>query len=129
MGILEEGVKTASSVVDAMRSSPLALANIVLNICFLVFIFWYVSRISDRAESTVKQLFQAQDNLYKQWAVMIKDQQDLMEKSLHCISVEDAMKLLQVPARPAAPEPMPRAQSLKLPPLPPLPPKTIEIRQ
>ena len=33
-GVAEESVKVAGGVVDAMRNQPLAIANIVLNICF-----------------------------------------------------------------------------------------------
>jgi hypothetical protein len=99
MGVLEEGVKTAGGVVDALRANPLALANIVLNIAFLIFLFYYVSIIASRAEKTVKELFVAQDNVFKQWAVVVKDQQLLTEKTMHCILPEDAIKLLQLPPR------------------------------
>ena len=132
-GVAEETAKVASGVVDAMRNQPLAIANIVLNMCFLVFLFYYVSRISTRAEGTVKELFVAQDALYKQWGVIIKDTNELTEKSMHCIYPDDAIKLLQAPrqAAPVAPpmEMPPRAQGLKLPPLPPLPFKMIEVHQ
>lgn len=107
VGPVEEIGKVAGGVVDALRAQPLALANIVLNIAFLVFLFYYVSIIATRAQTTVKELFTAQDNLYKQWAVMIKDQQLLMEKSLACISIEDAMRLIQAP-RFEVPLPPPR---------------------
>ena len=129
-GVVEEGVKVAGGVVDAMRGSPLAIANIVLNVCFLVFLFYYVSRISTRAENVVKDMFAAQDRLYEQWSVIIKDTNDLTEKTMHCLLPEDALKLLQLPPRPALPaapaplEPLrPKSESLlfKLPPLPPLP--------
>jgi hypothetical protein len=129
MGVLEEGAKAAGGVVDAMRGQPLAIANIVLNVCFLVFLFYYVSRISSRAEATVKELFVAQDNLYKQWAVIIKDTNDLTEKAMHCVLPDDILKL-QVPPRyepqrpsaPAPPAPLPKSQNLKLMDyLPPLP--------
>jgi hypothetical protein len=105
MGALEEGGKAIGGVVDAMRGSPLALANILLNICFLVFLFYYVSRISTRAEATVKELFVAQDNLYKQWSVIIKDTNTLTEKAMHCLLLEDALKLLQLPPRSPIQEP------------------------
>jgi hypothetical protein len=117
MGVLEEGVKTAGGVVDALRANPLALANIVLNIAFLVFLFYYVTIIAHRAEGTVKELFQAQDNVFKQWGVMVKDQQGLTEKMMHCILPEDALKLLQAP----------RVQPQNWPPY--APPKLTPLRQ
>ena len=136
MGVLEEGAKAAGGVIEAMRGSPLAIANIVLNICFLIFLFYYVSRISQRAENTVQALFTAQDKAYEQWATMVKDTNDLAEKTMHCILPSDAMMLLQArplpptppPERPAAPAPLERQSSpvFKLPPLPATP---IELRE
>ena len=135
-GIAEETVKVAGGVVDAMRGSPLAIANIILNIAFLVFLFYYVTIIADRAKATVDMLFTAQNKAYEQWAVIVKDTNDLTEKTMHCILPSDALMLLNArpsglappPDRPAAPEPLqPRAQSLsspvllRLPPLPPIP--------
>ena len=87
-GVLETGMKAVGSAVEAMRGQPLAIANIVLNICFLLFLFYYVSRISQRAEHTVAQLFSAQDKLYDQWRDVIKDQTTLTEKAMHCILPE-----------------------------------------
>jgi hypothetical protein len=131
MGVLEEGAKAAGGVVDAMRGQPLAIANIILNIAFLVFLFYYVTIIAQRAQSTVKEMFTAQDNLYKQWGVIIKDQNDLTEKAMHCLLPDDALKLLQMPPRyepqrpsaPSAPAPLPQGQKslLSLPPLPNIP--------
>ena len=135
-GVVEEGVKVAGGVVDAMRGSPLAIANIILNIAFLVFLFYYVTIIATRAQTTVAAMFAAQDKLYAQWGVIVKDTNDLTEKTMHCILPSDALMLLNArpsglappPDRPAAPEPLqPRAQSLsspiflRLPPLPPIP--------
>ncbi len=136
MGVLEEGAKAAGGVIEAMRGSPLAIANIVLNICFLIFLFYYVSIIADRARATVGMLFAAQDKAYEQWAAMVKDTNDLTEKTLHCILPSDAMMLLQArpaapipaPDRPAAPAPLQQQKSpvFKLPPLPATP---IELRE
>ena len=103
VGALEEGAKAAGGVIEALRAQPLALANIVLNIAFLVFLFYYVSIIARRAESTVAALFANNDKLYVQWATVIKDQNDLTARTMHCIPVEDALKLLE--ANPNAPKP------------------------
>ena len=123
MGVLEEGAKAVGSMVDGLRSNPLALANVTLNICFLVFLFYYVSRISTRAEHTVSQLFEAQDKAYAQWAEMLKDTNRLAEKTMHCILPEDAIRLLQAPRyapeppqRPAPPAPLDQPQRQSWPP-------------
>lgn len=95
MGVLEEGVKTAGGIVDALRQQPLALAMGLMNIALLLFLFYYLSRITSRTENTVAALFGAQDKLYSQWADIIKDTNTLAERSAHCILPEDALKLMQ----------------------------------
>jgi hypothetical protein len=115
MGVLEEGAKVAGGVVDAMRGSPLAIANIILNVAFLVFLFYYVSIIANRAQNTVREMFQAQDNLYKQWSGIIKDTNALTEKAMHCLLPEDAIKLLTIPRyAPPLPEAPARPQNAPL---------------
>jgi hypothetical protein len=102
MGVLEEGVKTAGGIVDALRSQPLALAMGLMNIALLLFLFYYLSRITSRTETTVAALFAANDKLYSQWTEIIKDTNALVDKSTHCIMPEDALKLMQS-ARPPPP--------------------------
>jgi hypothetical protein len=106
-GILEEAAKSATGVIDAMRSQPLALAMGLMNIALLLFLFYYLSRITSRTEVTVNALFAAQDKLYTQWSGIIKDTNDLTEKTMHCILPDDALKLMQLGRSPAplAPEP------------------------
>jgi hypothetical protein len=129
VGALEETAKATGGLIEALKGSPVALAMGVMNIALLVFLFYYLSRITSRTEVTVGQLFQAQDKLYNQWAVIVKDTNDLTEKTMHCILPDDAIKLLQAPSssrsspdgpqrpdRPAAPE---RPKLLTLPPIHP----------
>ena len=104
-GALEEAAKATGGLIDAMKSSPLAIANLLLNIAFLVFLFYYVSRISTRAELVVAQMFTANDKLYAQWGTVVKDQNVLVEKAMHCLLPEDALKLLQLPPRSPIQEP------------------------
>jgi hypothetical protein len=118
MGAVEEGVKAAGGFIDAMRNQPLVLMMGLMNIVLLLFMFYYLTRITARTETTVKLLFDANDSLYKQWGTVIKDQVSLTEKTMHCILPEDAIKLLQLPprseppARPQAPTPLtPERQS------------------
>jgi hypothetical protein len=110
-GALEEGVKgaagVATGIVDSMRSQPLAIGMVLMNIGLLLFLFYYLTRITARTETTVQALFTANDKLYSQWGDVIKDTNSLTEKALHCILPEDALKLLQVPARSEPPRPEP----------------------
>ena len=114
MGAVEEGAKAASGFIDALRSQPLVLMMGLMNIVLLVFLFYYLTRITARTETTVAALFQSNDKIFERWATVIKDQGALVEKSMHCILPEDALKLLALPprseppARPVPPEPLQR---------------------
>jgi hypothetical protein len=39
-GAVEEGAKVASNVVEGLKSQPLSLALIVLNVVFILFVGW-----------------------------------------------------------------------------------------
>lgn len=96
-GIMEEIAGTGRGVVEALKGSPMALAMGLMNIALLLFLFYYLSRITSRTEVTVGELFKAQDKVYAQWGAIVKDTGELAEKSLHCITVDDALKLLGAP--------------------------------
>ena len=58
-------------------------------------------------------------DLYKQWSVIIKDTNDLTEKTMHCILPSDALMLLNARPSPSPPpertrsaEPLPRSTGL-----------------
>ena len=46
MGTVEETGKVATGVIDALRSQPLALAIIVVNVMFLLGGLWFLHEIS-----------------------------------------------------------------------------------
>ena len=46
MGPVEEGGKVATSVIESMKSQPLALAVIVVNVLFLVAGLWFLHEIA-----------------------------------------------------------------------------------
>jgi hypothetical protein len=124
MGALEETAKATGGLIDALKGSPVALAMGVMNIALLLFLFYYLSRITQRTETTVQALFQSQDKLYTQWGVIIKDTNELTEKTMHCMLPEDVIKLMQMPRsgqppeRPDRPE-SPKPNLLTLPPISP----------
>jgi hypothetical protein len=133
MGALEEGAKAAGGFIEAMRQQPLVLMMGLMNIALLLFLFYYLSRITGRTENTVGQLFASNDKIFQQWTSVIKDTQGLTEKAMHCILPEDAIKLLQVPRqsfpppeRPAAPE---RPAPLRWPAAPGMPVPWLDILQ
>lgn len=103
MGALEEGAKAAGGVIEAMRTQPLVLMMGLMNAGLLVFLWLYMNRITTRTETTVGNLFTAQDKVYEQWGKIVKDTSELAEKSLHCVTVDDALKLLTAPRTPPTP--------------------------
>jgi hypothetical protein len=115
MGALEEGGKAVTGLLEAMRSQPLVLMMGLMNAGLLIFLWMYMSRITARTEITVGNLFGAQDKLYTQWGKIVSDTQELAEKSLHCVTVDDALKLIRPPAVQPQGAPAPG-----LPTLPPL---------
>jgi hypothetical protein len=102
-----------------MRSQPLAIALVLMNLGLLVYLYYYTSRITSRTEATAQALFEANNKLYAQFGTIVKDANALAEKTIHCILPEDAVRLLQArpppveaPARPQAPTPLvPERQS------------------
>jgi hypothetical protein len=49
--LTREGAKVAGSVVEGLKSQPLSLALIVMNIVFVLFITWLAHTINQRTES------------------------------------------------------------------------------
>jgi hypothetical protein len=52
--LTREGAKVAGSVVEGLKSQPLSLALIVMNIVFVVFVAWLAYTINARTESQYK---------------------------------------------------------------------------
>lgn len=50
-GLSEEAGKVASGVVDSLKTQPISLALIVLNVIFLFVGYLILAKISDRAEA------------------------------------------------------------------------------
>jgi hypothetical protein len=61
MGAIEEGGKVAVSVVDAMKSQPMTLALIVINLVFLGAVGWGTMKAREGFLDTIKVLIEKQD--------------------------------------------------------------------
>jgi hypothetical protein len=47
-GAVEEGAAVAKSVVEGLRTQPLALALIVMNLVFMLFVTWIANEFNQR---------------------------------------------------------------------------------
>ena len=54
MTLPEHGAKVAISTIDALKSQPISLALIVMNIVFVLFVAWLAYTINERTESQYK---------------------------------------------------------------------------
>ena len=52
-GLLEEGSKALSTAFDALKSTFLALALVLINFSLVVFLFWYSANILEQRTKTV----------------------------------------------------------------------------
>ena len=50
-GPIEEGAKVATSVVEGLKSQPLSLALIVVNLVFVLFVGWLAHEFNERTTS------------------------------------------------------------------------------
>jgi len=50
-GLTTEGAKVAGSVVEGLKSQPLSLALIVMNVVFVLFVAWLAYTINQRTEA------------------------------------------------------------------------------
>ena len=48
MSATEHGAKVATSVIDGLKSQPLSLALIVINVVFIGFVWWAFSTLNER---------------------------------------------------------------------------------
>ena len=51
-GLLEEGSKVLSTAFDALKSTPLALALVLMNFSLVLFLFWYSASILEQRTKT-----------------------------------------------------------------------------
>jgi hypothetical protein len=73
-GVVEEGAKVATSVVEGLKAQPLSLALIAMNVVFVLFVAWITYMINQR---TVAQ-YDAKDRLIEGVMTQLGDNIDKM---------------------------------------------------
>jgi len=86
MGTVEEGSRVATSLIDGLKQQPLALAVIVVNLCFLAFLTYIAHEMGDKNRSDsqasrdmIQQLVQAciEKRSENQKSLVFKDSSDV----------------------------------------------------
>jgi hypothetical protein len=65
MNITEEGARAANSAIDAMRSTPLAIALLCMNIGFLCFTAYILAQVASNAGERNKAQLELITNLVR----------------------------------------------------------------
>ena len=53
-GLFEEIGKSVSSLFDALKSTPVVLSLLVMNLGLLTFLFWYSANVLEQRKQTVQ---------------------------------------------------------------------------
>jgi len=75
-GAVEEGAKVAGSVVEGLKTQPLSLALIVVNIAFLGFVTFIVYTLNERTEHQ----YEVKDQLIYKLVDKCRDQQSTQQQ-------------------------------------------------
>jgi hypothetical protein len=97
MGAIEEGAKVATGLIDSLKTQPLSLALVLMNICLLGFFWLILTKVAEQRQREVQLLYE--------------DKKEVRELIARCIVPDKTNLRIQKGIPPA----------LSLPPLPLLP--------
>ncbi len=63
MGAIEEGGKAANSFMEAMKSEPLSLALVIMNVCLLVTLWSIYNSAEEYRNKQMEMIFASQKNM------------------------------------------------------------------
>jgi hypothetical protein len=104
--IPDEIGKTTRAAIGVMRGDPWLLGLMIILGLLLTYIFYIQQRNMQTRDDNLRQLFAAQKVIFGQWGEIIKqqaavnekimtEQLKLEDKLIGCVSIDDAIKLIQ----------------------------------
>jgi len=128
-GISEEVGQTVRNIIEALKIQPLSIVLVLLIGMIMTFVFYTQQRNMDTRDNNLMQLFAAQAAIHEQWrrvfetqeatvANLVKDQKDMADKLMVCISPEVLNQVYEQQERALV-----RQRENLLTPMPPAPPK------
>jgi hypothetical protein len=58
MGAIEEGAKVATGLIDSLKTQPLSLALVLMNICLLGFFWLILTKVAEQRQREVQLLYE-----------------------------------------------------------------------
>lgn len=80
-GATEEAGKAVGSFIDSLKSQPLSLALVVMNVVLLAYLFYMEMRFSEGRKFAFEKI--------------VEQQQDMAQMLAHCIPADDIKKLIE----------------------------------
>jgi hypothetical protein len=93
MGAVEETAKAAGSFIDSLKSQPLSLALVLMNICLLGFFWLILTKVAEQRQREIQLLYE--------------DKKEVRELIARCI-VPEQRSDLRIESAPLLPIPIPR---------------------
>jgi len=88
-GPVNEGVKVAGGIVNALKSEPLSLALVVMNICLLAFFYVLLTAVASQREREIGLLYadkkEVRDMLAKCVIPNMRDRSDVPSDFLRAV--------------------------------------------
>jgi hypothetical protein len=102
-GAIEGGVQVATGFIDSLKSQPLSLALVLMNVCLLGFFWLILDRVASQRKEEVELLYQDKREtreLISKCVVPAVPQQRTQIESIAPVSVQPGMPKLCTPEKP-----------------------------
>ena len=82
MGPVEEGSKTVNTVVESLKTQPLALALVVMNIALLALFYYIASRVSETHRREMEAIYLEHKEASE---ALLREHREVREMLAHCV--------------------------------------------